>query len=120
MTPSQPSNHHNQAAEVCVVVFGELALLYFIIMAGGNKKKKQQRGKSRKNGTTNRSNSNKSAPTLENVLTQAESAMEMSDIDTAMKLFAYAAETLRSRIHSGGDGSASGGFGPPTPPPDVF
>jgi len=71
-------------------------------MAGGNKKKKQQRGKSsRKNGTTN--SSKKSVPTLENVLTQAESAMEMSDIDTAMKLFAYAAETLRSRIHSGGD-----------------
>lgn len=77
-------------------------------MAGGNKKKKQQRGKSsRKNGTTNRSNSKKSVPTLENVLTQAESAMEMSDIDTAMKLFAYAAETLRSRIHSGGDGGGA-------------
>jgi len=70
-------------------------------MAGGNKKKKQQRGKSRKNG------SSKPAPSLEDVLTQAESAMEMSDIDMAMKLFGYATQLLRSRIHGDDAGNGS-------------
>ncbi len=72
-------------------------------MAGGNKKKKQQRGKSRKNGTSG--GGKKPAPSLEDVLTQAESAMEMSDIDTAMKLFSYAAQVLRSRIHGADAGN---------------
>ncbi len=72
-------------------------------MAGGsNKKKKQQRGKSRKNGS---GGGQKPAPSLEDVLTQAESAMEMSDIDMAMKLFGYATQVLRSRIHGTGNGS---------------
>ena len=72
-------------------------------MAGGNKKKKQQRGKSR-NGSSG-SGGKKPAPSLEDVLTQAESAMEMSDIDMAMKLFGYAVQVLRSRIHGTGDES---------------
>jgi len=71
-------------------------------MAGGNnRKKKQQKGKSRKNGS---SGGKKPAPSLEDVLTQADSAMEMSDIDMAMKLFGYATQVLRSRIQGTGDG----------------
>ena len=65
-------------------------------MAGGSRKKKQ-RDKSRKN-SSNRGGK-KSAPSLEDVLSQAESAMEMSDLDTAMKLYGYATQVLRSRIH---------------------
>jgi len=75
-------------------------------MAGGNKKKKQQRGKSRKNGSSS-SGGKKPAPSLEDVLTQAESAMEMSDIDMAMKLFGYATQLLRSRIHGDDAGNGS-------------
>jgi len=75
-------------------------------MAGGNKKKKQQRGKSRKNGNSS-SGGKKPAPSLEDVLTQAESAMEMSDIDMAMKLFGYATQLLRSRIHGDDAGNGS-------------
>mmetsp|Transcript_3145 Transcript_3145/g.5174 ORF Transcript_3145/g.5174 Transcript_3145/m.5174 type:complete len:457 (+) Transcript_3145:107-1477(+) len=65
-------------------------------MAGGKKKKQQRGNKSRKNGS---SGGKKPAPSLEDVLTQAESAMEMLDIDMAMQLFGYAAQVLRSRMH---------------------
>lgn len=74
-------------------------------MAGGNKKKKQK-GKARKNGIS--SGGKKPAPSLEDVLTQAEAAMDMTDVDMAMKLFGYAAEVLRSRIQGTFDGSNDG------------
>lgn len=64
-------------------------------MAKGGSKKKSKRGRS------SRSKSGKppaAEPRLDDVLSQAESAMEMSDVDTALKLFGYAASVLRARI----------------------
>ena len=64
-------------------------------MAKGGSKKKSKRGRS------SRGKSGKppaAEPRLDDVLSQAESAMEMSDVDTALKLFGYAASVLRSRI----------------------
>lgn len=76
-------------------------------MAGGQKKKSSS-SKSKKN-KSRKSNSNgapKKPVPLEEVLSQAENAMEMSDIDTALQLFSYAAGVLRSKVHSSSaDGS---------------
>jgi hypothetical protein len=74
-------------------------------MAGGKKKKSSsnaKKNKSRRNrdgagNGTNNEGQNGPIP-LEDVLTQAESAMEMSDLDTALQLFSYASGVLRTRI----------------------
>ena len=79
-----------------------------IVMAGGKKKKSSgnaKKSKSRRNGDGdgNNSTNNKSKKRpipLEDVLTQAESAMEMSDLDTALQLFSYASGVLRSRVYT--------------------
>lgn len=39
---------------------------------------------------------------LEDVLSQAETAMEMANIETALTLFEYASSELRKRVHGGG------------------
>ncbi len=70
-------------------------------MAGGKKKKSSSAKKNKK------SSANNSKPIqLNDVLSQAESAMEMSEVDTALKLFTYAAGVLRSRVH-GCDGEVN-------------
>jgi len=77
-------------------------------MAGGKKKKSlgnAKKNKSRRNGDgaagDSTGNKGKKRPIpLEDVLTQAESAMEMSDLDTALQLFSYASGVLRSRVHA--------------------
>ena len=72
-------------------------------MPGKKKKssssKKNKSYSSRKNnGESNNGNRKKAIP-LEDVLTQAESAMEMSDVNTALQLFTYAAGILHTRVH---------------------
>ena len=64
-------------------------------MAKGGSKKKSKRGRSTR-GKPGKPPATE--PRLDDVLSQAESAMEMSDVDTALKLFGYAASVLRSRI----------------------
>ncbi|KAL7548512.1 hypothetical protein ACHAWF_011791 [Thalassiosira exigua] len=76
-------------------------------MAGAKKRKtsSSKKNKSRKN---NGSGGRKKPLPLEEVLRQADSAMEMSDVDTALQLFSYAAGMLRSRVHApAGDGSSN-------------
>ncbi len=78
-------------------------------MAGGTKKKSpgnQKKSKARKikNGAGNNSkhhNDIKQNPiSLDEVLEQAESAMEMFDFDGAVTLFTYAKEVLTARVHA--------------------
>ena len=68
----------------------------------GKKKKssssKKNKSSSKNNGASNNGN-RKKAIQLEDVLTQAESAMEMSDVNTALQLFSYAAGVLHTRVH---------------------
>ena len=68
----------------------------------GKKKKssssKKNKSSSRKNNGASNGNRKKAIP-LEDVLTQAESAMEMSDVNTALQLFTYAAGILHTRVH---------------------
>ena len=68
----------------------------------GKKKKssssKKNKSSSKNNGASNNGNRKKAIP-LEDVLTQAESAMEMSDVNTALQLFSYAAGVLHTRVH---------------------
>ena len=59
---------------------------------------KKNKSSSKKNGASNNGNRKKAIP-LEDVLTQAESAMEMSDVNTALQLFSYAAGVLHTRVH---------------------
>jgi hypothetical protein len=75
------------------------------IMAGGKKKKSSgntKKNKSRRSGDGASSDAinkgKKSSIPIEDILTQAESAMEMSDLDTALQLFSYASGVLRSRV----------------------
>ena len=77
-------------------------------MAGGKKKKSssnQKKNKSRKikNATAGMRNTPIS---LDEVLDQAESAMETFDLDGAMTLFTYAKEVLTSRIHASAPNTA--------------
>lgn len=86
-------------------------------MAGGKKNKSssnQKKNKSRRNkndgagNNKNRDKVEKNPISLEEVLTRAESAMEMSDTDGALTLLAYAKEVLSSRVNApvtGTDGS---------------
>mmetsp|Transcript_8375 Transcript_8375/g.18104 ORF Transcript_8375/g.18104 Transcript_8375/m.18104 type:complete len:490 (-) Transcript_8375:80-1549(-) len=67
-------------------------------MAKKKKSASAKKNRSRKNNN-GASDAKKSVP-LEEVLGQAESAMEMSDVDTALQLFSYAAGVLRSRLHA--------------------
>jgi hypothetical protein len=74
-------------------------------MAGGKKKKSScsaKKNKSRRNGdgaSNGADNKGTKGPiSLEDILTQAESAMEMSDLDTALQLFIHASGVLRSRF----------------------
>jgi hypothetical protein len=86
-------------------------------MAGGKKKKSlgnAKKNKSRRNGDgaagDSTGNKGKKRPIpLEDVLTQAESAMEMSDLDTALQLFSYASGVLRSRVHAPSTTSSDSG-----------
>ena len=60
------------------------------------KKRQQQRGDGKKQP-------HQKPPSLEEVLAKAEASLEASDVETALSLFAYAADVLRSRL----DGTAS-------------
>jgi hypothetical protein len=67
------------------------------------------------NGKKNRSNEinkpKKPIP-LNDVMTQAETALEMSDLDTALQLFTYASSILTSRVRTSNSTTIdSGGFG---------
>ena len=62
--------------------------------------------------SSNKSNKPKKPIPLNDVMTQAETAMEMSDLDTALQLFTYASTILTSRVRaSNSTTSDSGGFG---------
>lgn len=70
-------------------------------MAGGKKKrssakKNKSRGNNANGGPT--AGGNKKPIPLEDVITQAESAMEMSDVNSALQLFGYASSVLKSRL----------------------
>lgn len=75
-------------------------------MAGGKKQKSSRnpkKSKSRKNnkdGDDGKSNTKKNPISLDEVLDQAESAMEMFDLDGAVTLFTYAKEILTARVHA--------------------
>lgn len=72
-------------------------------MAGGRKKKsasaKKNKARGRNNNGAGAGNVKKPIP-LEEVLGKAESAMEMSEVETALQLFGYASGVLRSRVHA--------------------
>lgn len=65
-------------------------------MPGGKKKKSSSKKNNKKQ---------KKPIPLEDVLSQAESAMEMSDVNTALQLFAYASGILRSQLQVVDDGA---------------
>lgn len=69
-------------------------------MPPGGKKKKSST-KKRGSGATKgkESGSNKTAISLDDVLSQAETAMEMANLDVAQQLFEYAATVLREQVH---------------------
>ena len=70
-------------------------------MPGGKKKKSSSSKKNKSSRSKNNDGNNKKKPIpLEEVLSQAESAMEMSDVENALKLFTYASGVLRSRVHA--------------------
>ena len=60
----------------------------------------------KKKSTSKKNNKKQKKPIpLEDVLSQAESAMEMSDVNTALQLFAYASGILRSQLQVVDDGA---------------
>jgi len=63
------------------------------------KKRQQQRGDGKKQPP-------QKPPSLEEVLAKADASLEASDVETALSLFAYAADLLRSRL----DGTESSGL----------
>ena len=70
---------------------------------GGKKKKSSTKKKNPRKSTT--------PPDFDTVLTQADSALEASDIDTALRLYHYASTVLRKNIEKrteGIDGSEGG------------
>jgi len=70
-------------------------------MAGGKKKKSSSKKKANgaaKKGTGGKNNLPPSI-SLDDVLSQAESAMEMANIEVALQLFEYAASMLRDLVH---------------------
>ena len=72
-------------------------------MPSGKKKKSSSK---KKNAASKKENlGNKSSISLDDVLSQAETAMEMANIETALQLFQYAASVLRERVH--GDASSN-------------
>ncbi|KAL3795256.1 hypothetical protein HJC23_008341 [Cyclotella cryptica] len=77
-------------------------------MAGGKKKKSSSKKKA--NGTPNKgTGGKKNVPpsiSLDDVLSQAESALEMANVEVALQLFEYAASVLRDRVH-GDDATSS-------------
>ncbi|KAL9181429.1 hypothetical protein ACHAXT_010234 [Thalassiosira profunda] len=77
-------------------------------MPGGRKKPSRGSKKSKPSRRDGASDRKKPVP-LEEVLGRAETAMEMSDVDTALQLFAYAAGVLRSRAESGGGSGGDAG-----------
>lgn len=64
-------------------------------------KKKKSSAKKKANGTAAKEAGGKkrSPISLEDVLSQAESAMEMANVEAALQLFEYAASVLRDRVH---------------------
>lgn len=62
-------------------------------------------GKKKKSSSKKNNKKQKKPIPLEDVLSQAESAMEMSDVNTALQLFAYASGILRSQLQVVDDGA---------------
>lgn len=67
-------------------------------MPSGKKKRAKKNG-----NTTKKANGNKKAPSLEEILSQAESALQMANIEMALQLFEYSASLLRERVHGDDD-----------------
>mmetsp|Transcript_18227 Transcript_18227/g.38249 ORF Transcript_18227/g.38249 Transcript_18227/m.38249 type:complete len:469 (+) Transcript_18227:90-1496(+) len=76
-------------------------------MAGGRKKKSSSAKKNKSRRSNGADNNTKKPVQVEEVLSQAESAMEMSEVDTALQLFSYAAGVLRSRVHGTAEGNSN-------------
>lgn len=68
-------------------------------------KKKKSSTKKRNVSSKKENGGNKSPISLDDVLSQAETAMEMANIEMALQLFQYAASVLRERVH--GDASSN-------------
>jgi len=62
-------------------------------------KKKKSSTKKRGSGATKGKESGSNKISLDDVLSQAETAMEMANLDVALQLFEYAATVLRERVH---------------------
>ena len=62
-------------------------------------------GKKKKSSSKKNNKKQEKPIPLEDVLSQAESAMEMSDVNTALQLFAYASGILRSQLQVVDDGA---------------
>jgi len=84
-------------------------------MPGGKKKTKsssKKKNKSSRNkggGATTTTDDRKKAIPLDEVLSQAEQAMEMSNVDAALQLFTYASGILRPRVHNNNNTPATDG-----------
>lgn len=63
------------------------------------KKKKSSTKKRASGATKNENGSTNTAISLDDVLSQADTAMEMANLDVALQLFEYAATVLRERVH---------------------
>lgn len=72
------------------------------------KSSSSKKNKSRKSNGAAGSNSPKKPVPVEEVISQAESAMEQNDVDNALKLFNYASGVLRTRVHAPTDVDVSG------------
>lgn len=85
-------------------------------MPGGKKKTKsssKKKNKSSRNkggGATTTTDDRKKAIPLDEVLSQADQAMEMSNVDAALQLFTYASGILRPRVHNNNNTSATDGI----------
>ena len=84
-------------------------------MPGGKKKSKsssKKKNKSSRNkdgGSTTTTDNRKKAIPLDEVLSQAEQAMEMSNVDAALQLFTYASGILRLRVYNNNNTSTTDG-----------
>ena len=82
-------------------------------MPGGKKKTKsssKKKNKSSRNkggGATTTTDDRKKAIPLDEVLSQADQAMEMSNVDAALQLFTYASGILRPRVHNNNNNTSA-------------
>ena len=82
-------------------------------MPGGKKKTKSSSKKKNKSlrsnsrGATTTTDDRKKAIPLDEVLSQAEQAMEMSNVDAALQLFTYASGILRPRVHNNNNNTST-------------